>query len=79
MNACQEATEACAEKAKANPEKMKAVSEEMEVMVEVFEERLDKMDTMDLEANEAKSDATVEHQETAKEEAVVATIGALED
>jgi hypothetical protein len=36
---------------KANPEKMKADLEEMEVVVDIFKERLDRMDTTDLEAN----------------------------
>jgi hypothetical protein len=79
MMACQEAKEAYTEKAKANPEKMKAVSEEMEVMVEVFKEKLNKMDIMALEANQEKSDTIAEHQEVPKEEAVVETIGALKD
>jgi hypothetical protein len=48
MTACQEAMEACLEKVKANPRKTKAGLEEMEVVVDVFEERLDKMDSTDL-------------------------------
>jgi hypothetical protein len=43
--------EACLKKTKANTEKMTAGLEEMEAAVHVFEERLDKMDTMGLEAN----------------------------
>jgi hypothetical protein len=45
------ATESCLEKAKANLEKMKASLEEMETAGDVFKERLNKMDTTDLEAN----------------------------
>jgi hypothetical protein len=70
--ACQEVSETCLEKAKANPEKMKA-------MAGVFKERLDKMNTTDLEANQEKSNAVAEHQEVPKEEAAVETIRALED
>jgi hypothetical protein len=36
---------------KGNPKKMKADLEEMEPTVVVFKERLNKMDTTDLEAN----------------------------
>jgi hypothetical protein len=44
----QEKVEACLEKAKAS-------LEEMEAAVDVFEEGLDKMDTMDLKANQENS------------------------
>jgi hypothetical protein len=51
MTACKEAKETWLEKSKANPEKMKASLEEIEVVVDVFKERLNKMDTTDLEAS----------------------------
>jgi hypothetical protein len=51
VNACQEVTEACLEKVKANPEKMKAGLEELKTTGDVLEEKMNKMDTMDLEAN----------------------------
>jgi hypothetical protein len=51
----------------------------MEVSVHVFEESLNKMDTMDLEASWEKSEAVAVDQEVPKEEAAVATIGAVED
>jgi hypothetical protein len=47
--------------------------------VDIFQGRLNKMDTMDLEANWEKLDAIAEQQGTPKEEAGVETIGALED
>jgi hypothetical protein len=47
--------EACLEKAKANSEKMKNGLEEMENEGDVFEERLNKMNTADLDANREKS------------------------
>jgi hypothetical protein len=56
-------------KAKTNPEK---------TMVGL-EERLNKMDTTDLEANREKSECGSEHLEVPKKEAAVETIGALED
>jgi hypothetical protein len=62
----------CLEKAKANPDKTKAGLEDMETTENISEERLGKMDTMDLEA------VTV-HQEVPKEETTVETTGALED
>jgi hypothetical protein len=71
--------EACLEKAKANPEKTKANLEEMGVTVNVFEERLDKMDTTDLEANRQKLDTIAVYQDVPNEEAAVETIRALED
>jgi uncharacterized protein YacL (UPF0231 family) len=49
--ACQEVTETCLEKTKANPEKMKAGLEEMEAAVDIFKERWNKMDSMDLEVS----------------------------
>jgi hypothetical protein len=48
---CQEATWTYLEKAKANSEKTKGGLEEMEASVNVFEERLNKMNMTDLEAN----------------------------
>jgi hypothetical protein len=57
---------------------MKAGLEEMKAAADVFEKGLEKMDTMDLEANQEKSDAVAEHQEVPKE-ATVETIRALED
>jgi hypothetical protein len=61
MTACREATETCLEKVKANPEKKKKTGlEEMEAVVDVFKERLDKMDTMDLETNPEEIKARVE-------------------
>jgi hypothetical protein len=50
MTAYEEATE----NTKTNPEKAKVGLEAMEVVVDVSEERLDKMDTADLEANREK-------------------------
>jgi hypothetical protein len=47
--------------------------------VDVFEERLYKMDTTDLEANRENSEAVTMHQEVPNEEAEVETVGALED
>jgi hypothetical protein len=51
----------------------------MEAAVDVFEERLDKMDTTDLEANPEETEAVVERQEIQNEEAAVGTFRALED
>jgi hypothetical protein len=51
----------------------------VEAVVDVFEEGLDQMDITNLEANREKFNTVVEHQEFAKEEATVRTIGALED
>jgi chromosome segregation ATPase len=64
---CQEATEACLEKAKANPEKMKTA-------VDIFRERLDNMDTADLDANPEEKETVAEQQEVPVE-----VIGALKD
>jgi hypothetical protein len=72
-------TEACLDTAKANPEKTKARLEEMEAGVDVFEERLDKMGTKDLEASREKLETVAEHQEVCNEEAAVEIIRALED
>jgi hypothetical protein len=47
--------------------------------VDVFEERLNKMDTTDLEANREKSEAVAVRQEVPNKEAEVETILALED
>jgi hypothetical protein len=51
----------------------------METTVDVFEERLNRMDTMDLEASQQKSEAVVEEEDALKEEAAKETIGALVD
>jgi hypothetical protein len=70
MTAYEEPTEACLDEAETNPEK-KAGLVEMEVAVDVSEERLDKMDTADLEANREKSDAVADYLEVPKEEAAL--------
>jgi hypothetical protein len=44
-------TEASLEKVKGNQQKTKVSLEELEAAVHVFEEKLNKMDTTDLEAN----------------------------
>jgi hypothetical protein len=62
--------EACLEKGKAG-------LEETEVMMDVFEERLDKMDTTDLEANPEEKETVAEQQEVPNEEAAVEMIGAV--
>jgi hypothetical protein len=49
----------------------------MEAVVDVFRERLDKMDTTDLETTREKLEAIVVHQEVPNKEAAVKTIGAL--
>jgi hypothetical protein len=59
--------------------KMDSQLEKMEVLAVVFEEKLNKMDTMDLEANPEKSEPVAEQQDTPKEEATVETIGAPVD
>jgi hypothetical protein len=46
---------------------MKAGLEEMEAAVDVFEERLDKMDTTNLEANRGKLEIVEVHQEVPNE------------
>jgi hypothetical protein len=43
----------------------------MEAVVDVFEERLNKTDTTDLEANWETSEAVTEQQDAPKEEAAV--------
>jgi hypothetical protein len=53
-----EATEACLEKAKAKPEKTQTVLEEMGAAEDVFEEKLDRMDTTDLKDNRGMSEAS---------------------
>jgi hypothetical protein len=65
----------CKKKAKVKSEKTKAVLEEMEVAVDVFEERLAKMDTKVSEA----TDAVVEQQEVRNEKMNVDTIWAFEN
>jgi hypothetical protein len=62
-------TGACLEKAKAS-------LEEMEAVVDVFKERLDKMDTTDLETSGEKLEAVAVLQEIPNEEAAVKNIGA---
>jgi hypothetical protein len=47
--------------------------------VNAFEERLHKMATTDLEANQQKSVTVAVHHEVSDEEATVETIGALGD
>jgi hypothetical protein len=47
--------------------------------MDVFEERLNKMDTTDLEANREKSEAAAVLQEVFNEEAEMETLGELED
>jgi hypothetical protein len=79
MMAFQEAMEASPEKAKVKPEKMKGDLGEMVVMVDVFEGRLGKVGTMNLEASQGKFDTIAEYQEVPKEETIVETNGALED
>jgi hypothetical protein len=59
--------------------RMDSQLEKMEAMVDVFEERLKKMDTTDFEANRGKLETVVEQQDVPKEEAVLKTFGALED
>jgi hypothetical protein len=48
-------------------------------VVDVFEERLNKMNTADLKANREKSEGVAVHQEVPDEEAEVEIIGALVD
>jgi chromosome segregation ATPase len=74
MTACQEATEACLEKVKANPEKINGDLEEMEVAVDFFKERVEQMDTTNLETNQEKLDAVAGHQGVPTEETTVETI-----
>jgi hypothetical protein len=50
----------------------------MEAAVDVFEDRLGKMDTTDLEANRENSEAIAVHQEVPNERAEVETVGPLE-
>jgi hypothetical protein len=51
VKARRETSEACHKKAKSNPEDTKPNLEEMETTEVVFEERLNKMDTADLDDN----------------------------
>jgi hypothetical protein len=51
----------------------------MEATVDIFKERLGKMDTTDLENNREKSEGIEVHQEVPKEEAVVEIIGTSEN
>jgi hypothetical protein len=51
----------------------------MEAAVNIFEERLDNMDTNDLEVSREKIESKSEHQEVPKKGAAVETFGALED
>jgi hypothetical protein len=53
--------------------------EKMKAAVDVFEERLNKMDITDLEANREKSETIAEQQDAPKEEVVEETVGALKD
>jgi predicted Zn-dependent protease len=58
--------------------KTKADREEMEAKMDVFEERLDKMDTTDSKANREKSEGLAVNQEVPNQEAAVGeTIGAM--
>jgi hypothetical protein len=71
--------EACLEKVKANSEKTKAGLEEMEAAVNVVKERLKKMNTTDLEANQEKLEVVAVHQEVRNEKVAVQMNGALKD
>jgi hypothetical protein len=51
----------------------------MEAAVDVFEERLNKIDTMGLEASREKPEAVAMHQEVPNEEAAAEAVGAQED
>jgi hypothetical protein len=51
----------------------------METTVDVFKKRLNKMNTMDLEANPEETESKLEHQEVPEKEAMVETIRAPED
>lgn len=53
--------------------------DKIEATVDVFKESLNKMDTMDLEANQEKLMATVEQLDAPKEEARAENTGALVD
>jgi hypothetical protein len=59
--------------------RMDSQLQKMETAVDAFEERLNKMNTMNLEAKQEKLEAVAEQQEVPKEEAAVETIGALVD
>jgi hypothetical protein len=58
---------------------MKVSLEEMETAVGVFEDRLDKMDTTDVEANTEGKKTIAEQQEVHNEEAAVEMIRGLKD
>jgi hypothetical protein len=58
---------------------MKANLEEMEAAMDVLEERMDKRDTMDLEANQENSEVEAVHQKSLMIEAKVENVRALED
>jgi hypothetical protein len=53
--------------------------ETMEAAVDIFEERLNEMDTTDFEGNREKSDCKAEQQDAPKEETAGENIGALVD
>jgi hypothetical protein len=59
--------------------RMDSQLQKIKAMVDVFEERLNKMNTMNLEANQKKLEAIVEQQEVPREETVVQTIRTLVD
>jgi hypothetical protein len=58
--------------------RMDSELEKMEAAVELFEERLNKMETTDLETKRGNSEAVAYQQEVPNEEAEVETVGALE-
>jgi hypothetical protein len=58
---------------------MKASLEEMEAVVDVFKERLNKMNTTDLEASAENLETVAACQEVPNEEAAVETIRLRED
>lgn len=59
--------------------RMDSQVEKMGATVDVFEEKLNEMDTMDLEGNRENSEAIVEQQYAPKEETAIKNIGALVD
>jgi translation elongation factor P/translation initiation factor 5A len=59
--------------------RMDSQLENLETAVYVFEERLNIMDTMDLETSQQKSEAVGEEEDALKEEATMETIRALGD
>jgi Asp-tRNA(Asn)/Glu-tRNA(Gln) amidotransferase C subunit len=70
----QKTTEVWLEKIKGNPEKTKVSLEELEAAVHVFEEKLNKMDTTDLEANWEKLEAIAVHREDPYKETKAKTV-----